>query len=126
RMTKLAWVDNRLGEFHSGGYAKIFRVDPKTSSFKYLVQATGQLLHGSKELIDLDILCHADMATVDGVIHGGMGLQLCLDGIRVNTAFNFQLLRGMLRLVTIRACAAAEICPTRAGLGGDGNLLCSR
>jgi len=76
--------------------------------------------HGSE--IRLRIMCHGYEA--DG--HGGYGLQLCQDDLKLTTVRQLGPWNGNLSYgITIYACAAAEVAPGRAGLHGDGCMLCS-
>lgn len=72
--------------------------------------------------IRLRIMCHG--YEVNG--HGGYGLELCQDDLKLSTVHQLQPWNGNLSYgITIYSCAAADVAPGRSGLHGDGRMLCS-
>lgn len=114
--------DTRLaGDSPSGSGITVVRVSQRTSLSR-LVECVNSISfqHGSE--IRLRIMCHG--YEVDG--HGGYGLQLCRDDLNLSTVRQLQPWNGNLSYgITIYACAAADVAPGRAGIHGDGRMLCS-
>lgn len=80
--------------------------------------------------ITLDIMCHGfeshndyvhQQTVVDGI--GGGGLQLCRENLRHTNVQHTGELNGVVSLVTVYACSAAETAPGYSGTSRDGQRL---
>jgi len=114
--------DTRLaGESPGGDGITVVRVNGHTSLSR-LIQRVNDISFQYGSEIRLRIMCHG--YEVDG--HGGYGLQLCQEDLRLTTVRQLAPWNGNLSYgITIYSCAAAEVAPGRAGLHGDGRMLCS-
>ncbi|MEN6604156.1 MAG: hypothetical protein ABFD86_17235 [Bryobacteraceae bacterium] len=114
--------DTRLdGEPPRGDSITIVSVNGHTR-LSTLVQRINDISFQYGSEIRLRIMCHG--YEVDG--HGGYGLQLCQDDLKLTTVRQLRPWSGNLSYgITIYSCAAADVAPGRTGLDGDGRMLCS-
>ncbi len=113
--------DRRLEGRSPETASTVVRVSEKTPLSRLvqcLINLSGQ--HGGE--IEVRILCHG---YTDGK-NGGYGLQLCAEGLTLNTVRQLAPLNGKLSYyMIIFACGTADVAPGKLGGVGDGRLLCS-
>lgn len=115
--------DTRLGgDSPTGDEITVVPVNGQTR-LSDLVQRVNNISFQFGSEIRLRIMCHG--YEVDG--RGGYGLQLCQEDLKLSTVRQLQPWNGNLSYgITIYACAAADVAPGRAGIHGDGRMLCSQ
>jgi hypothetical protein len=115
--------DTRLAGDSPKGDMTLIRVNQKTP-LSALVHTLKNVSLWNGGEVRLRILCHG---YEDPHGHGGYGLQLCREGLKLGTVNQLQPLNGDLGYyIKIYACAAADVAPGHAKKVGDGRMLCSR
>jgi hypothetical protein len=76
--------------------------------------------------VSLTIMAHGNDTLQDKQIWspGGSGLQFCRQGITLASRHMFDPIKGKIKKIELRACAAAYITAGFEGREGDGNFLC--
>src|SRR6185437_74547 len=86
---------------------------------------------GNRGLSDLYVMCHGYEAdwnlhdqTCTGQERGGFGLCLCKEGLTLTNVSLTAAVKGLIKKITLFACAPADTAPYNLGTQADGRRVC--
>jgi hypothetical protein len=131
--------DSRLNmSLPNSGYTELFGVDESTPLSVLVNWLSQQATIYNSDFVRLRVWAHGyepmtapntTTGNVDPVpqrSQGGAGIQLCKEGLTVDTVDQLQPLKGLIDWIDLQCCGAAYITPGCEGKNGDGNYFCSR
>jgi hypothetical protein len=102
--------------------ANIWDVDA-TVPIQHIADWSGHVARDNNSLNRYIIMCHG---YEDGAGHGGFGLQLGAENLTFTTVPCFRALRGLVNVIVLFSCAAADVAPGANHTSGDGAWLCTQ
>jgi hypothetical protein len=114
--------DTRLQGSAPAIAANIWNVDA-TVPLQHIADWSAQVARDNANLNRYIIMCHG---FEDGAGHGGYGLQLGAENLTLSTVTSFRTLRGLVSVVIVFSCAAADVAPGANHTSGDGAWLCTQ
>jgi hypothetical protein len=102
--------------------ANVWDVDG-TIAVQHIADWSSQVARDHTNLNRYVIMCHG---YEDSAGHGGFGLQLGAEGLTPATVPCFRAMRGLVNVIILFACAAADVAPSSTHASGDGAWLCTQ
>ena len=118
--------DERLeGDSPTGAFT-VVRVGQSTPLSRMVTRVrNSSVAHGTD--VRLKIFAHGIYQDPARHETGGYGIQICAEGLNLNTVDQLRPLNGHISYgIDIYSCGAANTAPWQVGTNGDGWLLCSR